>query len=162
MSNTVTTNGTQHTKPVEHDHKQKEVEPQSRQKELFEGMLMTKKFDDSEPEVSTKKVSKAMKQVLAKDGGMCKVGNAQITRQKDMLCYRLLNGPMAGLIIQAHFHDKKKLSIKLFPHNSRQETAIKSIMGSLEAKLQSRPYPIKLECVPPKTNSHSHTQIFMG
>ncbi len=162
MSNTVTTSGTQYTKPAEHDHKQREVDPQSRQKELFEGMLMTKKFDDSEPELSTKKVSKAMKRVLAKDGGMCRVGNAEITNRKDMLCYRLLNGPMTGLIIQAHIDDRRRLRIKLFPHNSRQESAVKNIMGSLEQKLRTRPYPIKLECAASGSSSSSRTQIFMG
>ena len=162
MSNTVNTSGTQHTKPVEHDdHKQQDVEPQSQQKELFEGLMLRKSFTDSEPELTTKKVSKATKQVLAKEGGTCKVGNAEISRHKDMLCYRLLNGPMAGLVVQAHI-DRKRLKIKLFPHNSRQETAVNNILGPLQEKLQSRPYSIQLECVPPKTNSHSHTQIFMG
>lgn len=162
MSNTVNTSGTQHTNPVEHDHKKQEVEPQSRHKDLFEGILLRKKFDDSaDKETTTKKVSKATKQVLAKDGGTCKVGSAEISRQKDMLCYRMLNGPMAGLIIQANY-DRKGMRIRLFPHNSRQETAIRNIMSPLEAKLQGHSTPIRLECVPPKNTSQSNRQIFMG
>ncbi len=161
MSNSVNTSGTQHTKPVEHDRKKKDVEPQSHHKEIFSNMLLGKKFDDSNNESSTKKVTKAMKQVLAKDGGTCKMGSAEISRQKDMLCYRLLNGPMAGLMIQAHY-DKKGLRIKLYPNSTKQEVAIKNIMSPLEAKLKGRACPIWLECVPPKNNQNTHSQILMG
>ena len=160
MSNSVNTSRPQHTKPVDHDQKKDTVQPQHHHKELFEGLMMAKQFDDSESEISTKKVSKATKQALAKEGGTCKVGNAEISRQKDMLCYRLLNGPMAGLIIQANY-DRKGLRIKLFPHNSKQERAIQNILSPLEEKLQGRSYPVRLECVPPKPSRQSHVQRFM-
>ncbi|MBM7071399.1 hypothetical protein JQC92_05005 [Shewanella sp. 202IG2-18] len=161
MSSSIKSTETQHTKPVEHDHKKKEVEPQSQHKELFANLLKGRKFEEPKDDNSTKKVSKATKRVLAKDGGTCKMGSAEISRQKDMLCYRLVNGPMAGLIIQANY-DKKGLRIRLFPHNSKQEHAIKNVMRPLEDKLQGRAYRIRLECVPPKNTHKSNTQIFMG
>ncbi|MCL1123686.1 hypothetical protein [Shewanella surugensis] len=82
--------------------------------------------------------------MLNHDGGVVRRGSAEIMRQGDALCYRLLNGPMMGLVIQASYRQGQAV-IKLFPANERQEKALNKVAIKLDEQLQARPIPVTLE-----------------
>lgn len=89
-------------------------------------------------------IDKADLAMLDKDGGVFRKGSAEIMRQGDMLCYRLLNGPMMGLVIQANYRQGQAV-IKLFPTNEKQERVLNKVAIKLNEQLQARPVPVTLE-----------------
>ncbi|WP_299007003.1 hypothetical protein [uncultured Shewanella sp.] len=89
-------------------------------------------------------INKADLDMLNQEGGVFRKGSAEIMRQGDMLCYRLLNGPMMGLVIQASYRQNQAV-IKLFPANERQEHALNKVANKLSEQLQTRPIPVTLE-----------------
>ncbi|MCL1076952.1 hypothetical protein D5R81_03065 [Parashewanella spongiae] len=142
MSNQINVGRTHHPKLPEDKHENKS-EPQSGAVSQFLGMLMPVQEKAEGDSGISKKVLESAKSVLSQHGGVCKVGSAEVTRNGDMLHYRLLNGPMMGLIIQANY-DKKGIRLSLFPKNARQATAIQNVLPNLSQNLKGRRHPISL------------------
>lgn len=116
-----------------------ETDPDLRHR--FSLCMSTSKELDKQARNSINKADLAM---LNQEGGVFRKGSAEIMRQGDMLCYRLLNGPMMGLVIQASYRQNQAV-IKLFPANERQENALKKVADKLSEQLQTRPIPVTLE-----------------
>ncbi|WP_299493688.1 hypothetical protein [uncultured Shewanella sp.] len=116
-------------------------DPDSELRDRFSRCMSISKDLDKQTRTGIDKAGLAM---LSQDGGVYRKGSAEIMRQGDMLCYRLLNGPMMGLIIQASYRQNQAV-IKLFPANERQESALNKVAEKLTEQLQTRPTPVTLE-----------------
>ncbi|WP_133407969.1 hypothetical protein [Parashewanella tropica] len=151
MSNSINVNRSENVHSSEHETKEKKADPQSREvrhfKELFNPFRH--KQDEFEMENKNKGITKSTKSILSHDGGVCKLGGAEVSRQGDMLCYRLLNGPMTGLIIQANY-DKRGIRLSLFPKNERHAKAIKNAMPKIVENLQGRKHQVHIHVHAPR------------
>ncbi|RLV59774.1 hypothetical protein D5018_10420 [Parashewanella curva] len=146
MSNSINVNRSEQVTSSEHESKDKKADPQSREvrhfKELFNPFHHKQdefEMDDSK----NKNITKTTKSILSHDGGVCKLGGAEVSRQGDMLCYRMLNGPMTGLIIQANY-DKRGIRLSLHPKNERQAKAINNAMPKIVENLKGRKHHVHI------------------
>ncbi|MBE8167436.1 MAG: hypothetical protein HAW66_03570 [Shewanella sp.] len=142
MSNQIDIGRSHHSKLSEGKDKSK-PEPQSGAISSFLSMLMPVQEKMEDNSGIDKKVLESTKAALSQNGGVCKIGSAEITRTGDMLHYRMLNGPMMGLIIQANY-EKKGIKLSLFPKNERQLSVLKSVLPNLSQKLKGRRHPVSL------------------
>lgn len=78
---------------------------------------------------------------------MCRQGNAEVIRQGDMLSYRLLNGPMMGLVIQASYQSQG-IRLQITPKNERQSQILTGLIPKLSQVLVGRRCHIALELMP--------------
>lgn len=151
MSNQINVGKTQHTR-ISHDEHQDKPDPQSGLVKEFRGLMAMVGEKDEGDSKSTSKIPESVKTSLSKHGGVCQVGSAEITRRGDMLHYRLMNGPMMGLVIQANY-DKKGIKLKLFPNNDRQARALQSVLPKLTENLTGRRHPISLDLMAVRKNA---------
>ena len=82
--------------------------------------------------------------LLACAGGQYKDRSVDIIRQGDMLCYRLLNGPMLGLVIKAT-HFGPHIDLLLYPQNQRQDRALRRVLPKIEERLNGRKVLVRLK-----------------
>jgi len=94
-------------------------------------------------------ISEITKSLLSHEGGVSRLGNAEVIRQGDMLSYRLLNGPMMGLVIQASYQSQG-IQLLIYPKNERQSQVMARLIPKLSQELMGRRCHIVLELMPAK------------
>ncbi|MGL4858764.1 MAG: hypothetical protein ACRC5A_03320 [Enterobacteriaceae bacterium] len=66
--------------------------------------------------------------------------------QNQMLCYRLVSGPLSGLILQANLQPNQ-IMLRLYPSNSAQYSTLKKVVAQLEQSLLKE-LPLHLQLMP--------------
>lgn len=111
---------------------------------LFKAFLGRQQDEDES--LKSRDLSMA-KTLLGREGGVYRQGAAEVIRQGDMLCYRLVNGPMSGLVIQACYQ-QQGIYLRLLPKTVRQAEVLGRLLPQLTEQLQGRRFAIRLDVMP--------------
>ncbi|AEG11644.1 hypothetical protein Sbal183_1909 [Shewanella baltica OS183] len=122
-----------------------ESDPEMRR--LFNRYFCGQQEDDNPISTRDRLTAKAL---LSRDGGVYRLGAAEVIRQGEQLCYRLLNGPMMGLVIQASYQPRG-IQLQLFPKTARQSELLARLLPKLNEQLQGRRFAIHLDLMPTNT-----------
>ncbi|MGB0893421.1 MAG: hypothetical protein ACPGUD_03370 [Parashewanella sp.] len=145
MSNSINvqkTNKTEHTETKQDKH----VDPQSHEAQKFRGVFM--RFEDKgEEKNSSKKIPETTKAILSKQGGICKLGHSEVSRSGDMLCFRMVNGPLMGMIMEARL-DKKGITLKIYPKHEKQARVMQNIKPKLADNFAHMKKNVELNIMP--------------
>ncbi|AQS36172.1 hypothetical protein Sps_00983 [Shewanella psychrophila] len=98
---------------------------------------------------ASESISDLTKSLLSHNGGIYRHGSTEVVRQGEMLSYRLLNGPMMGLVIQASYHSLG-IRLQIYPKNQRQSRVLACVLPNLSQALEGRRFEIGLELMPVK------------
>ncbi|NOJ23251.1 hypothetical protein [Vibrio coralliilyticus] len=73
-----------------------------------------------------------------------KWGNAELHRGENSLSFKLLNGPMSGLVIFAQW-DAQGVALTLKPKNQKQQDALNRIMPKIKSRLNESALKMTIE-----------------
>ncbi|MFV9997700.1 MAG: hypothetical protein AB8W78_08970 [Arsenophonus endosymbiont of Dermacentor nuttalli] len=84
-------------------------------------------------------------ETLAYTNSSATVNNVYLLRQGNSLTYRLLNGPMMGMMIIARWEKYGAVHLQLKPTNSVQRQVVARVENKLKATLAGRGFLLSLE-----------------
>ncbi|BAJ02203.1 hypothetical protein [Shewanella violacea] len=102
-----------------------------------------------------------MARSMNQGSGVYRQRNVEITRQGAMLNYRLTNGPMAGLLIQASY-ESQGIRLKIYPSCQRQFQIMTRLLPSLTEALKGRRFEVDVSLMPTSTDKSKHQFTHMN
>lgn len=102
-----------------------------------------------------------MARPMNQDSGGYRQRNVEITHQGGMLNYRLINGPMAGLLIQASY-ESQGIRLKIYPSCQRQSLVMTRLLPTLTEALKGRRFEVDVSLMPTSTNNNKHQFTHMN
>lgn len=138
MTNTIQRNIAT-TSLVPNIHRRQEADPELKRR--FDRFLMT---DQSDNASSTSGWSSVL-DTLAYSNSSATLNNVYLLRHGNSLTYRLLNGPMMGMVIMAHWQKPGTVHLQLKPANSVQHLTLTRVAKKLTTTLAKRGFLLSLE-----------------